>query len=158
MTTHSDFKKLVRARMERTGENYTTALAALSLDRDAARAQHEQLIRSHFEDGRIEHGRLLRIPARRRPRFAVVLELLHRFEPGAIYSESQVNAILREAHEDVAYLRRELVDYRLLERDSLGTYWVTATAPVRDANEAQETGDWERIWLPEFLGAGTHHD
>jgi len=52
----------------------------------------------------------------------------------------------------VAYLRRELVDYRLLERDGVGTYWVTTTIPVRDANEAQETGDWERIWLPEFLG------
>lgn len=152
MTTHSDFKKLVRARMERTDENYTTALAALNLDRDAARAQHERLIRSHFEDSRIEDGRLLRIPARRRQRFAVVLELLGRFEPGATYTETQVNAILREVHEDVAYLRRELVDYRLLERDGVGTYWVTVNVPARDANEAQETGDWERIWLPEFLG------
>ncbi|MGO1399226.1 MAG: DUF2087 domain-containing protein [Brevibacterium yomogidense] len=152
MTTHSDFKKLVRARMERTGENYTTALAALHLDRDAARGQHERLIRAHFEDGRIENGRLLRIPTRRRQRFAVILELLARFEPGETYTETEVNAILREAHEDVAYLRRELVDYRLLERDGVGAYWVTTTIPVRDVNEAQETGDWERIWLPEFLG------
>lgn len=154
MTAHSDFKKLVRARMDRTGENYTTARAALELDRYAARAQHERLLRSHFEDGRFEDGRLLRIPARRRARFAVLLELLSRFTPGRTYTETQVNSVLRPAHDDVAYLRRELVDYRLLERDGLGTYWVTTTPPVRDANEAQESGDWEKIWLPEFLGAG----
>lgn len=153
MTAHSDFKKLVRIRMDRTGENYTTARAALELDCDAARAQHERLIRSHFEGGRLAGGRLLRIPARRRARFAVLLELLGRFTPGETYTESQVNGILRPVHDDVAYLRRELVDYRLLERDGRGTYWVTQTAPVRDANEAQESGDWEKIWLPEFLSA-----
>ena len=154
MTTHSDFKKLVRARMERTGENYTRALAALNLDRDAARAQHERLLRPHFVDGCFTDGRLLRIPARRRARFAVLLELLSRFTPGRTYTETQVNGVLRPAHEDVATLRRGLVDYRLLERDGLGTYWVTAAPPVRDANEAQESGDWERIWLPEFLSTG----
>ena len=153
MTTRSDFKTIVRARMARTGENYTTARAALELDREAARIAHERLIRPHVE-GAGEHLRLLRIPARRRPRFAVLLELLARFVPGETYTETQVNAILRPVHDDVAFLRRELIDYRLLERDALGTYWVAPRPPVREGNEAQETGDWERIWLPEFLVAG----
>jgi hypothetical protein len=154
MTTRSDFKTIVRARMARTGENYTTARAALELDRGAAWAAHLRLLRPHVEDGRVDTDiRLLRIPARRRARFAVLLQLLPRFVPGETYTETQVNALLRPAH-DVAYLRRELVDYRLLERDSLGSYWVAPTPPVRAANEAQESGDWERIWLPEFLAAG----
>ena len=153
MTTRSDFMTIVRDRMARTGENYTTARAALELDREAARIAHERLIRPHVE-GTGEQLRLLRIPARRRPRFAVLLELLACFVPGETYAETQVNAILRPVHDDVAYLRRELIDYRLLERDSLGTYWVAQRPSVRDGNEAQESGDWERIWLPEFLAAG----
>ena len=63
MTTRSDFKTIVRARMARTGENYTTARAALELDREAARIAHERLIRPHVE-GSGEQLRLLRIPAR----------------------------------------------------------------------------------------------
>jgi hypothetical protein len=67
----------------------------------------------------------------------VLLEVLRRFEAGRTYTEPEVNALLRQAHDDVAFLRRELVDYRYLERAD-GSYWVTTQAPVRDANEAQE--------------------
>lgn len=151
MTKNSDLKKLVRARMARTGENYTSALAVMAVDRQAARAAHLRCIRPFFQDGCVETGRLLQIPARRRIRLAVVLELLAGFAPGRTYTETEVNAVLREAHEDVAYLRREMVDYRLLERDSLGTYWVAEAVPARTGNEAQERSDWERLWLPEFL-------
>jgi hypothetical protein len=43
------------------------------------------------------------------------------------------------------------VDYGYLERDNHGAYWVTSTAPTREGNMSQETTDWERLWLPEFL-------
>ncbi|WP_035281357.1 DUF2087 domain-containing protein [Brevibacterium album] len=182
MTKNSDFKHLVRSRMELTGENYTTALAALRLDREAARLEHLRRIRPFFQDGdtgapsahtgppsahavwrdplggpagrESSGGTLLRIPARRRTRLSVVLELLERFSPGRTYTETEVNALLREAHEDVAWLRREMVDYGLLARDSLGTYWLAEAVPVRAGNAAQEVSDWERIRLPELLAAG----
>ncbi|GAA2093687.1 MULTISPECIES: DUF2087 domain-containing protein [Brevibacterium] len=154
MTHNSDFKKLVRSRMERTGENYTTALAALQIDRDRAYADHLRRIRPFFEDGD-PRARLLRIPAKRRTQLAVALEMLRRFDPALTYTETQVGAVLRTAHEDVAYLRRELVDYGLMERDGVGTYWFARTLPVRTGNLAQEVSDWERVWMPEFLAVGT---
>lgn len=177
MTRDSDLKALVRRRMAQTGENYTAARAALLAERAtdpsllvaprasgssgtrdaadvpvedsdavAARAEHERLLRPFLRDGRI-----VRIPARRRPRFALLLELLARFTPGETYSETEVGEILGVLHEDVAFWRRELVDYGLLERDGRGTYWVTATVPTRTANLAQEATAWERVWLPAFL-------
>lgn len=163
MTRSSDFKKLVRARMERTGENYTAARAALlaqaatrperiavpAPDPAAARALHEKLIRPFLHDGALE-----RIPAKRKTRLSVLLELLARFAPGEIYTEAEVGDILRPVHEDVAYLRRELVDYGYLERDGVGAYWLPAAPPVRMGNMAQEVSDWEAVWLPRFL-AGT---
>ena len=54
--------------------------------------------------------------------------------------------MLREAHDDVAFLRRELVDYRYLAREG-GVYWVTEQLPERDANEAQEVPKGEEAWL-----------
>lgn len=144
MTNDADFKALVRARMASTGESYTSARAALMAHPppDAAQAVPgasppadpfvERTVRAFF-DG----DRLTSIPARRRARVAVLVHLLTRFERGRTYTEPEVNDLLRAAHEDVASLRRELVDYRYLVREG-GTYWVTETLPVRDANEAQE--------------------
>lgn len=160
MTRSSDFKKLVRARMERTDENFTAARAALlaqsatrperitvrAPDPATARAHHEKLIRPFLRDGALES-----IPAKRRARVAVLLELLARFAPGETYSEQEVGDILRPVHEDVAYLRRELVDYGYLERDGVGAYWLPAVPPTRVGNMAQEVTDWEVIWLPRFL-------
>jgi hypothetical protein len=161
MTRSSDLKKLVRDRMARTGENYTAARAAILAREatdphrlptgspqtpEAARARHEKLIRPFLQD-----DRLVSIPAKRKARLAVLLELLARFAPGEVYSEAQVGDILRPLHEDVAYLRRELVDYGYLERDGAGTYWTPSVPPVREGNMAQEVSDWEGMWLPRFL-------
>ncbi|MFE5776651.1 DUF2087 domain-containing protein [Brachybacterium sp. NPDC056505] len=166
MTRSSDFKKLVRARMERTGENFTAARAALlaqaatrperiaapTPDPAAARAHHEKLIRPFLIGGVLE-----RIPAKRTTRLSVLLELLARFAPGEVYTEADVGDILRPVHEDVAYLRRELVDYGYLERDGVGAYWLPAAPPARVGNMAQEVSDWEAVWLPRFL-SGTLED
>lgn len=77
------------------------------------------------------------IPTERRPRAAVLMHLLTRFERGRDYTEREVSDILRPAHDDIATLRRELVDYRWLTRTD-GTYRVCDEVPERDANEAQE--------------------
>ena len=73
--------------------------AALSGIEDA---DHQRTVRIFF-DG----PRLRQIPAKRKARVSVLLELLRRFEAGRDYSEPEVNAILREAHDDVATLRRD---------------------------------------------------
>ena len=152
MTRNSDFKQVVRARMAATGEGYTAARAALEREAyDAARADQERLVGRLFTDGRIEG-----VPARRKVRAAVLLEVLSRFEPGRDYAEREVNEVLLEVHEDFAYLRRELVNYRYLARAD-GVYRVVATAPVRAPIEVQEIPAWEAAWLPGFL-SGSGHD
>ena len=152
MTKDSDFKQVVRARMTETGESYTVARAAVQASAgprgtayDAARREQERLVGRLFTDGRIE-----RVPAKRKVRAAVLLEVVSRFEPGREYSEKEVNAVLLGVHEDFAYLRRELVIYRYLERGD-GRYRTAAQAPVRSAVEQQEIPAWEAHWLPAFL-------
>ena len=146
MTRDSDFKQVVRARMAETGEGYTAARAALQQEAyDAARTEQERLVGRLFTDGRIE-----RVPAKRKVRAAVLLEVVSRFEPGREYAEKEVNEVLLAVHEDFAYLRRELVNYRYLERED-GRYRTAAHAPERSAIELQEIPAWEAHWLEGFL-------
>jgi len=152
MTKDSDFKRVVRTRMAETGEGYAAARAAVEATRspsgaayDEARAEQQRLVGRLFTDGRIE-----RVPAKRKVRAAVLLEVLTRFEPGRDYTEREVNEVLLGVHEDFAYLRRELVNYHFLERES-GRYRTAAQAPARSAVEHQEIPAWEAHWLPAFL-------
>jgi hypothetical protein len=69
-------------------------------------------------------GRLVRVPARHRKRLVVLDHLARVFEPGRRYPEPEVNALLRAFHDDVASLRRHLVDEEFLARDA-GVYWRT---------------------------------
>ena len=67
-------------------------------------------------------GRLTVMPARRHRRLALLDHLAQRFEPGEQFDEQEVNRRLREVHEDVAMLRRYLVDEGFLDRRD-GLYW-----------------------------------
>jgi DNA-binding HxlR family transcriptional regulator len=69
-------------------------------------------------------GSLKTIPAQQKKLEAVLRYVVKAFEPGKKYSERQVNLILSRFHEDTASLRRELVGYRLMQRQGGGgDYW-----------------------------------
>jgi biotin operon repressor len=70
-------------------------------------------------------GRLKQIPTKRR-KFEVILRYVVRaFEPGAKYSEKEVNEILSQYNEDTAVLRRGMVDYQMMTREADGSvYWL----------------------------------
>jgi hypothetical protein len=63
------------------------------------------------------HGRLTQIPVQLKKRQIILDKLVQEFEPERVYSEREVNQILLEFHEDVATLRRELVDDKRMTRD-----------------------------------------
>ena len=72
-------------------------------------------------------GTILQVPnSRLHPDWLrIVLEyVLAAFEPGVIYTEKEVNTIIRRFHEDTAGLRRDLVDAGMLRRERDGSkYW-----------------------------------
>ena len=63
-------------------------------------------------------GRLKQIPVQRKKKDVVLRYLAQQFEPGRPYTEQEVNFLLLNYHEDYASLRREMVDTRLMERES----------------------------------------
>jgi hypothetical protein len=70
----------------------------------------------------VRNGRLVSVPAQLSKRRVVLEHLVRVFEPGVRYPEREVNALLGVWHDDVAALRRHLVDEGLLTREA-GVYW-----------------------------------
>lgn len=68
--------------------------------------------------------RLKQIPTKHKKLLVVLRWLVTLFEPGRMYTENDVNTILKAVHEDYASLRRELVESGLLGREGGGgLYW-----------------------------------
>lgn len=181
MTENKNFKSLIRQRMRETGENYTSARSALlgqrlpastpagenhadenppvdanalaDIELDAALEAFRSKTRSIF----LRDGRLTSIPTKRRALVVILLDLLATLEPKRSYAEKELNDHLRTFHPDFARLRRELIDYRYLDRDPhTGTYWVTRELPERSGNLHQEAGALESGVRPaNAIGART---
>jgi hypothetical protein len=111
-------------------------------------AEDNSVLRAFF-DG----PRLRQIPAARKKRVIVLRRLLERFAPDRAYREAEVNDLLREAHDDVATLRRELVDYGFMVRDR-GIYRIATELPARGSTVAQEVGN-EQAWFERLVAAAT---
>ena len=117
--------------------------------RAAPQSEEENAVLRAFFDG----PRLRQIPASRKKRVVVLRRLLERFAPGRDYTEAEVNEMLREAHDDVATLRRELVDYGFMARDR-GIYRLATELPGRGSTVAQEVGN-EQSWFEELVATAT---
>lgn len=123
--------RLVTAGLVEAGSDGTFALLEESFKRAARAAaptptagQHQDEPEDHQRvlDQAIVDGRLVHFPTKRSKRLVVLERLAQEFEPGRHYPEREVNALLRRFDEDVAALRRYLVDERFLDRAD-GEYW-----------------------------------
>jgi ArsR family transcriptional regulator len=75
-------------------------------------AYRDKVLRTFFR-----RGRLKSIPAQLKKRQIVIEQLAEEFEPDRAYTEREVNRVLVEFHDDVATLRRGLIEHKLMERD-----------------------------------------
>ncbi len=76
-----------------------------------------------------DEGRIIQLPKKHSTRCAVLAYLAVKFEPGAEYTEHQVNDICNNWHtfDDSCLIQRELVDNGLLGRESdCSPYWRVA--------------------------------
>lgn len=99
-----------------------------------AGGRHDARVLANFVDA---GDRLIRIPAQRKKRLAVLRWLAEEFQPGRRYTEAEVNRIISRRHPDFATLRRYMVDEELMQRRS-GIYWRAGSIP--------NTGHDPRSW------------
>lgn len=79
-------------------------------------AYREKVLKTFFR-----HGRLKQIPAQNKKQRIILEHIAREFEPGRAYEEMEVNRILIEFNDDVAWLRRGLVEHKLMSREG-GVY------------------------------------
>lgn len=107
-------------------ETRLRSLAASTLDSPRARAlaggrdERGRVLASFFRD-----GRLTRLPTGVKRLTIVLEEIAKRFADDRVYSEREVNEVLRNLHEDYTTIRRMLVDHVYMNRRD-GVYWVAA--------------------------------
>jgi DNA-binding transcriptional ArsR family regulator len=116
------FKKLV-AEIERLPTIEEPAVSDDSwIDALGWDAQDQQVLREYTR-----HGRLTQIPAKQKKQIVILRWLATLFQPERLYTEPEVNTILKAAYpEDHVTLRRDLVDFGYLRRErGGGKYWLT---------------------------------
>jgi len=70
-------------------------------------------------------GRFKGIPSQQKKLEVILRYLVGKFEPGIRYTEKQVNEIIGRYHEDTAGLRRDLINFKLMQREGGGgRYWL----------------------------------
>ena len=107
-----------------TVENLRKMAQMAANETDASRlAPSEDEDRAMMQEAFFKDGRLLSIPTHSRVRRFVVERIAEAFEWGHLYEEKEVNAVLKQFHDDVATLRRALIDEKLMMREN-GKYWL----------------------------------
>ena len=67
---------------------------------------------------------LKNLSSKERKKVVILERIADEFEPERIYTEKEINAILRPIYEDFVLLRRSLIDYKFLQRsDDCSSYW-----------------------------------
>jgi len=133
---------LIQVRRENNYHHYTLDPAGLRAISDVLTIEHLRSIGTSFtgsnaydvpppededrkmiQDAFFQDGRLLSIPPVSRSRRFAMEKVAQAFEWGRIYDEKEVNAILKTIYPEVATLRRELIDQKLMMREN-GRYWL----------------------------------
>lgn len=81
----------------------------------------KQTLKSYMD----EHGALNTFPAKEKKKIIILREIAKNFKQGEVYSEKEINRILKRIYDDYVLIRRYLIQYGFLDRNTDGTgYWV----------------------------------
>lgn len=120
---------LVRERRENAYRYYSLDTDGIQHIRDMAFSDNHLGLLSKMEARQkivetfFQEGRLTTIPRRQSQRRIILEEIARKFTWGQIYSEIEVNTILKQVYDDVSSLRRYLIDEQLMLREQ-GRYWL----------------------------------
>lgn len=126
---------LVLGLVKQDGAMYTLDAAALeAMSRRVLAGSRPKVSPEDFEGEAYERkvlsdfisadGKVKSLPSQDKKLLVVLEHVARAFEPGAHYTEKEVNGILMGFYQDIAFLRRYLVDKGLLMRSKDGRdYW-----------------------------------
>ncbi|MDG5788397.1 DUF2087 domain-containing protein [Evansella sp. AB-P1] len=85
--------------------------------------EKEKVLATYFEEGL--NGPLHIFPSKEKRKIIVLQHILTRFESNKMYSEKEVNTILKSIYSDYATIRRYFIEYGFMDRSKdCSTYWI----------------------------------
>ena len=85
--------------------------------------EQESIIAKHFPDG--PQGRLAKFPLKQKQKLVVLREIAKRIDSDRIYTEKEINEVLKDVYDDYVTIRRYLIDYGFVDRKPDGSqYWL----------------------------------
>lgn len=85
--------------------------------------ENEKIIMNYFEEG--DTLRLKILPSKEKKKIAVLRKITESFDSSKKYSEKELNDIIKFIYDDIATIRRYLIQYGFLDRTKDGSqYWV----------------------------------
>lgn len=85
--------------------------------------ERQKVLQNYFKQGL--DGSIETIPSKEKRKLIILQHILQRFTAGQVYTEKEVNEILKTVHADFVTLRRYLIEYGFMERNTDGSfYWV----------------------------------
>lgn len=100
----------------------------LSLDQVTAPEDDKQFWTEKVLKTFVIDDKLTKIPASRKKREVVLNWLVQKYERHKKYPEKELNQIISQYHNDTATLRREMIAFKLMERNNQ-VYWRTEQKP-----------------------------
>lgn len=85
--------------------------------------EQEKIIDAYFQT--VEPLKLKSFPSKEKKKIVVLRKISESFVQGEKYSEKEINSILKPIHEDIATIRRYLIEYGFMERTiDCKEYWL----------------------------------
>ncbi|WEK55999.1 MAG: DUF2087 domain-containing protein [Candidatus Cohnella colombiensis] len=83
----------------------------------------DKVLKKYFPDG--PDGPLLNFTMKEKYKIVILTHIAKLFQHGQLYTEKEVNAVLKNLFDDYVTLRRYLIEYGFLDRkDDCSQYWV----------------------------------
>ena len=73
-------------------------------------------------------GSLISIPVKNSKKIAVLKIIAVNLDPSIRYTEKEINIQITKFHPDTAAIRRHMIEFGILHRDSSSVYWLSANS------------------------------
>ncbi|MEK4300686.1 DUF2087 domain-containing protein [Oceanobacillus sp. FSL W8-0428] len=85
--------------------------------------EKNKVLSTYFKDGL--NGQLDKFPSKEKRKLIVLQNIINHFELNRIYTEEEINTVLKPVYSDFVTIRRYLIEYGFMERSKDGMeYWV----------------------------------
>lgn len=119
---HLHVEKLESLSKEILAEDTLPAVAA-DLDMDA----YDQKVIRNYSNA---DGTIKALPTQQKKLLAILHYVIRDFDKAKKYTEKEVNLMLEKYYPDYAFIRRSLIDFKIMQREADGrSYWVITDNP-----------------------------